>query len=146
MRADRDRLDIWIVQSDPVTGEVSPNVATLNETFRTVGPGLVVAPAIALSGYRLSQEQWQRAALTVEQITEAIRPQASQSAVVGFPERVGADLYNAAALIDSQKRTTVQRKRYPIAYPPFRETTVFRRGASWQVQTAASVPLWHPDL
>jgi predicted amidohydrolase len=100
-------------------GNVGENLSrclgAIEESHRA-GVDLLVLPECALSGYILDEEQSRAAAVELEGVELSTLTRAVKAvgihAVVGFLERDGSTLYNAAALISPSGMIASYRKRH----------------------------------
>jgi predicted amidohydrolase len=106
-----------ILQFQPVLGEVSRNVAAIEQRVREAGADLCVLPELCLSGYELRDVDQARACSQVPRegdpivarLTELARTSAT-TLVGGFIERDGDRLYNAAFVVTPEGVKGVYRK------------------------------------
>jgi predicted amidohydrolase len=110
-------MRVAVVQTDPALGDVARNLARIVEGIRGARADLVVFPECALTGYSFeSKPEGLRVAEpargpSMERIAAACRD-ARAHAVVGFLERDGARLFNAAALVGPGGPVGVYRKMH----------------------------------
>jgi predicted amidohydrolase len=116
-------------QMTPALADAPANVAAIAKAAEAAaarGARILVAPELATTGYGAGDairalaepvDGAQIGALT------AAAKRADLAIVVGFAERDGADLYNAAAFITPQGQVTVHRKRF--LYGPY-EKSLFK--------------------
>jgi NAD+ synthase (glutamine-hydrolysing) len=124
---------IALAQIDPTVGDVAGNAALIIEAARAAlveRADLLLVPELALTGYPpedlVAKEHF------VDDAREALERVAAASeglvAVVGFVERDGDDLYNAAAVCGGGEVRAVYRKRRLPNYGVFDEERYFEPG------------------
>jgi len=113
-------MKLCLFQTKPQTGGVSGAIRNLSVAARTAaghGCDLVITPEMYLTGYAIGAEAVRAAALTLDgpsmQEVSDIASRWGVGLLVGFPERDGDKIYNAACLIDrTGKQVTVYRKTH----------------------------------
>jgi len=150
-------MRIWLAQTNPRIGNVNENIADIQDVINCVAlegeRGLVVFPELSLTGYDLGST-WPDHVLTSEDISSRIICPPHISAVIGFAEASPDGMFNSATIVGKPGKALTQRKIYPISYPPFNETTHFKRGNHMEYfpidEFHASVLIcndaWHPTL
>jgi NAD+ synthase (glutamine-hydrolysing) len=118
------------------------------------GADIVAFPELALTGYPPED-----LVLKPEFIAENLRQRdrialaaGDITAVVGFVDTDGADIYNAAAIIQRGRVVGCHRKFYLPNYSVFDEQRYFRAGTEWSVHTVRGVKIgvticediWYP--
>lgn len=122
-------MNIAVVQMNPVFGDVAANCDRICALLQRADAEVVIFPELALSGYFFtSREQLAPIALDRESpalaTIESVCRQCSKVAIVGFPERNGARLYNAAVTFDPRGERHYYRKTHLF----YRERFVFDEG------------------
>jgi predicted amidohydrolase len=121
-----------IYQATPAFRDVRANldrVAATARAARGAGSRLLVLPELFLTGYNLGQAARELAEpADGPMLAELARiaADAELAVVAGFPERAGAQIYNAAVLVDAEgRRRAVYRKAHLFGD---REPAVFEAG------------------
>jgi NAD+ synthase (glutamine-hydrolysing) len=128
-------LKVALAQIDLLVGDVQGNTARIVDTARRaqaeLAADLVVFPELALSGYPPEDLLFHRGfRRQIETGLERIRREiGTVSAVVGYPEYSGRDIYNSAALITAGGIAANHRKSELPNYKVFDEKRYFRAGA-----------------
>jgi len=130
------RLRIGLAQLDFLVGDAQGNAARVIDSVaraRTaLAPDLLVFPELTLSGYPPEdllfhggfRHSIDRALATVR---DAVR--GGTGVIVGYPEYVGSDIYNSAALLCDGALIANHRKRELPNYKVFDEKRYFRAGS-----------------
>jgi NAD+ synthase (glutamine-hydrolysing) len=150
-------LRVALDQMNPVVGALERNADRVCEGIHRAseqGADIVAFPELALTGYppedlvlkpefiRDNRDQIDRIARAVGDIT----------AIVGFVDYDGQDIYNAAAIIQEGKIVGCHRKVYLPNYSVFDEQRYFKAGTEWAVYTVRGVQIgvticediWYP--
>jgi NAD+ synthase (glutamine-hydrolysing) len=128
-------LKVALAQIDLLVGDVQGNTQRIVDTTRhahtELSADLVVFPELALSGYPPEDLLFHRGfRRQIETGLERIRREiGTASAVVGYPEYSGRDIYNSAALITGGGIAANHRKSELPNYKVFDEKRYFRAGA-----------------
>jgi len=146
-----------LCQMNAVVGDVAGNARRIHagiEAAREAGAELVLAPELALTGYPpedlLLREHFLRdAELALSELAHEIH---GVSVVLGFPEREGGALYNAAAVLADGDVRAVYRKLHLPNYGVFDERRYFTPGdggltlelAGERVGLTVCEDLWQP--
>ena len=100
-------LEVAVLQCEGVPGDPAANLALLEERAReaaALGADLLVTPELYLSGFFIGEQVEALASPRHGASLEAVRAVARRhrlALLLGYPERDGAAIYNAAALIDA---------------------------------------------
>jgi NAD+ synthase (glutamine-hydrolysing) len=130
-----ESLKVALAQIDLLVGDVQGNTQRIVDTTRhahtELSADLVVFPELALSGYPPEDLLFHRGfRRQIETGLERIRREiGTASAVVGYPEYSGRDIYNSAALITGGGIAANHRKSELPNYKVFDEKRYFRAGA-----------------
>jgi NAD+ synthase (glutamine-hydrolysing) len=150
-------LRVALAQINPTVGALADNadrIIQLIAQAQDQGADLVAFPELALTGYPpedlvLKPEfvadnlrELQRVAQSVGDIT----------AVVGFVDSDGSDIYNAAAIIQQGRVVGCHHKFFLPNYSVFDEQRYFKAGREWAVYTVRGVrigvtvceDIWYP--
>jgi NAD+ synthase (glutamine-hydrolysing) len=131
----RSTLRVAIAQLDLFVGDVDGNTTQIIDAARTArdahGADLVVFPELALSGYPpedllLHSGMRRRIAASLERLSKEVRDVA---VLVGYPEYLGREIYNSAALIRDGAIIANHRKQCLPNYKVFDEKRYFTAGA-----------------
>ena len=124
-------MRIALAQLDPHLGAVEANgerARAVVDEARTGGADLVVFPELYLSGYSLRSAP-RDTSRTVADVVRMLDLDGDAPAVLlGFHERDGTQTYNSAVYVEGGRVVHVQRKLYPVEYPPFDEVSLYARG------------------
>ncbi|HTV77197.1 MAG TPA: NAD+ synthase [Steroidobacteraceae bacterium] len=131
------RLRIGLAQLNFLVGDAQGNATRVIESMSRAGaaggpaPDLLVFPELALSGYPpedlLFHGGFRQA---IDRALAAVRDAVADTAViVGYPEYVGHDIYNSAALLRDGALVANHRKRELPNYKVFDEKRYFRAGS-----------------
>src|SRR5580698_7178331 len=135
------RLRIGLAQLNFLVGDAQGNAARVIDSVARAGtvpaPDLLVFPELTLSGYPPEdllfhggfRHSIDRALATVR---DAVR---GTGVIVGYPEYVGRDIYNSAALLCDGALLANHRKRELPNYKVFDEKRYFRAGTAATVFT-----------
>jgi NAD+ synthase (glutamine-hydrolysing) len=150
-------LRVALAQMNTIVGGLEENadrMIDLIDRAQQAGADIVAFPEMAITGYppedlvlkpefiRDNLHELERIAAAVGDIT----------AVVGFVDTDGEDIYNAAAVIQQGKVIGVHHKFYLPNYSVFDEQRYFRAGSEWTVFTIRGVKvgvticedIWYP--
>src|SRR5438270_10914934 len=150
-------LRVALAQINSTVGALEQNADRMIDCIRQaeeLGADIVAFPELALTGYPpedlvLKPEfiadnlgELQRIAAVTRDIT----------AVVGFVDTDGADIYNAAGLLQQGRVVGCHRKFYLPNYSVFDEQRYFRAGTEWAVYVVRGVKIgvticediWYP--
>jgi NAD+ synthase (glutamine-hydrolysing) len=128
------RLSIGLAQLDFLVGDVQGNAARVIATAREARDpalDLIVFPELTLSGYPPEDLLFHRGfrRQTEASLERVRRETQSQGIIVGYPEYVGRDIFNSAALVADGKLIANQRKCELPNYKVFDEKRYFRAGS-----------------
>jgi NAD+ synthase (glutamine-hydrolysing) len=127
-------MKLGIAQLNLTVGDIAGNAARLlaaaNEAH-AAGAALLLTPEMSICGYPaedlvLRQDFAVACAAAVEQLAVEAPPELAL--IVGYPERCGDDLFNAAALLRGGRIEAVYRKHHLPNHSVFDEQRVFDRG------------------
>jgi NAD+ synthase (glutamine-hydrolysing) len=127
-------MKLGIAQLNLTVGDIAGNAARLlaaaNEAH-AAGATLLLTPEMSICGYPaedlvLRQDFAAACAAAVEQLAVEAPPELAL--IVGYPERCGGDLFNAAALLRGGRVEAVYRKHHLPNHSVFDEQRVFDRG------------------
>lgn len=128
-------MRIAIAQINPTVGALAENstkILNFAEKARELGAGLVVFPELALTGYP-PEDLLLKPGFVKDNIT-ALKDLAGRlkgiSAVVGFVDRAGKQLFNASAFIEDGRVKYVYHKMILPNYGVFDEIRYFKPGAA----------------
>ncbi len=150
-------LRVALAQMNTIVGGLEANADRMIELIdraRQADADIVAFPELAVTGYppedlvlkpefiRDNVHELERIARSVGDIT----------AVVGFVDTDGGDIYNAAAIIQQGEVIGCHRKFYLPNYSVFDEQRYFRAGSEWAVYTIRGVKvgvticedIWYP--
>jgi NAD+ synthase (glutamine-hydrolysing) len=150
-------LRVALAQIDTTVGALDRNAERIIECIgraEDAGADVVAFPELAITGYppedlvlkpefvRDNIRALERVAAEVGDIT----------AIVGFVDTDGSDIYNAAALIQCGKVVGCHRKFYLPNYSVFDEHRYFKAGSEWSVYTVRGAgigvticeDIWYP--
>ncbi len=150
-------LRVALAQMNTVVGGLEENADRMIEWVKRAeeaGADIVAFPELAVTGYPpedlvLKPEFIRDNLRQLDRIAEAV---ADITAVVGFVDTDGGDIYNAAAIIQQGKIVGRHRKFYLPNYSVFDEQRYFRAGSEWAVYTIRGVKvgvticedIWYP--
>ena len=134
-------MRIALAQIDVTVGDIDGNLELcLDAVASAHDADLVLLPELALTGY--PPEDLLARADFVERSQEAARRfagRAARPAVIGFVERDGGGLHNAAAIVDGGAVSAVYHKRMLPNYGVFDEERYFEPGAADVLVTIAGL-------
>ena len=150
-------LRVLVAQLNPTVGDVEGNTDRIIDVLgdaHAAGVHVAVFPELAVCGYPpedllLRPAFIARSEAAVERIAEYT---AGLTAIVGFADRDGGDLHNAAAILHDGQLADVYHKVYLPNYSVFDEERYFRAGKSTPVHDLGGVRLgvsvcediWYP--
>jgi NAD+ synthase (glutamine-hydrolysing) len=150
-------LRVALVQMNSTVGALDTNADRIIERIREAashGVDVVAFPELALTGYPpedlvLKPEFIADNMRELERIAGAV---GDITAVVGFVDSDGSDVYNAAAIIQQGAVVGCHRKFYLPNYSVFDEQRYFKAGTEWSVYTVRGVKIgvticediWYP--
>jgi NAD+ synthase (glutamine-hydrolysing) len=134
----QETLKLALAQIDLLVGDIQGNlarvVATARHAHEQLKCDLVAFPELTLSGYPPEDLLFHRGfrRQTESGMDRLCKEVSGIGALVGYPEYVGADIYNSAALISDGKLLANHRKSELPNYKVFDEKRYFRpsRGAT----------------
>jgi len=123
-------MKVGFIQTDPVFGEVTDNVAVALKEIKTLGAELVVLPELFSTGYQFRSKA--EAMALAEEVpdgptTKALVDTASASGtiiVAGILERSGKKLFNSSVLVSPDGFVALYRKAHLF----WREKNIFTPG------------------
>ncbi len=150
-------LRLGLAQINTTVGDLEGNVRKALEYVgraREQGVDIVSFPELTVTGYP-PEDLLLRAAFVkdnVEALHSMVEGCRGITAVVGFADLVGSDIFNAAAVIHDGRLVDVYRKQRLPNYGVFDEMRYFREGAEFPVYTVAGVEvgvnvcedIWYP--
>ena len=150
-------LRVALAQMNTIVGGLEENADRMIESIQraeAVGADIVAFPELAVTGYPpedlvLKPEFIRDNLHELERIAGAV---GDITAVVGFVDTDGGDIYNAAAIIQQGTVVGRHRKFYLPNYSVFDEQRYFRAGREWAVYTVRGVKIgvticediWYP--
>jgi NAD+ synthase (glutamine-hydrolysing) len=150
-------LRVALAQMNTIVGGLEENAERMIELVKRaegVEADIIAFPELAVTGYPpedlvLKPEFIRDNLHQLERIAEAV---GDITAVVGFVDTDGGDIYNAAAIIQQGKVIGRHRKFYLPNYSVFDEQRYFRAGSEWAVYTIRGVKvgvticedIWYP--
>lgn len=155
----QDVLRIAIAQINLLVGDIEGNAKSIREwIFRArdeLHADVIVFPELALTGYP-PEDLLFRPGLyeRVDAVlTELAAVTNNITALVGYPEKAGADVYNSVAVLSGGQCIHIARKMYLPNYSVFDEKRYFIPGDTSTVFTVKGVPLgicicediWYPE-
>jgi len=151
------KLRVGLAQINTTVGDLEGNVAKVLqyvERARELGVDIVSFPELTVTGYPPEDLLLRRSFLkdNREALGAVVKGCGGITAVVGFVEVDGDDIYNAAAVIHDGRLADVYRKQRLPNYGVFDELRYFRPGAGCPAYTIAGVRLglnvcediWYP--
>jgi NAD+ synthase (glutamine-hydrolysing) len=150
-------LRVGLAQINTTVGDLEGNVRKVIEYVeraRELGVDIVSFPELTVTGYP-PEDLLLRAAFVkdnVEALHSMVEGCRGITAVVGFADLVGSDIFNAAAVIHDGRLEHVYHKQRLPNYGVFDEMRYFREGAEFPVYTVAGVEagvnicedIWYP--
>jgi NAD+ synthase (glutamine-hydrolysing) len=139
-------LRISMAQINPIVGDLAGNrdkiVDTINRA-KKLDADVVALPELAVTGYPpedlLLKPQFVRDNIkTLKSIQRATK---GITAIVGFVDRVGRNLYNAAAILDNGRHLATYHKMLLPNYGVFDEYRYFKPGSRYPVITIKGIPV-----
>src|SRR5579884_647780 len=150
-------LRLALAQIDSTVGDLKGNadkIIAWSERARQAGADIVAFPELALTGYPpedlvLKPDFIAENRCQLERIAASV---GDMTAIVGFVDTDGQDIYNAAALMQQGKIVGVHRKFFLPNYSVFDEQRYFKAGSEWAVYTVRGVrigiticeDIWYP--
>jgi len=150
MNSTQGRAVVALAQINCTVGDLAGNAAKIVDAAskaRTQGADVLLTPELSLCGYppedlllresffSAAREHLDSLAIAIEQTAPGLK------AIVGFPEKSGSYVYNAAALIEGGEVTGIYRKRNLPNYTVFDEQRYFHPGDTPLVFEANGVRL-----
>ena len=130
-RVRSNQLRVRLLQTNPVLGDISGNLAQLDSLVSSsVGCDLVVAPELATHGYHLSEVP-EAMPLQPDDPRLLALGKHGPTVVAGFAEAFRHHSFNSAALL-SDTGARIQRKMYLPTYRGWEERKHFRPGGRLQ--------------
>jgi NAD+ synthase (glutamine-hydrolysing) len=150
-------LRVGLAQINTTVGDFEGNVRKALHYVRharELGVDIVSFPELTVTGYP-PEDLLLRAAFVrdnVEALHSMVEGCRGITAVVGFADLVGSDVFNAAAVIHDGRLVHVYHKQRLPNYGVFDEVRYFREGAEFPVYVVAGVPvgvnicedIWYP--
>src|SRR3990172_7448987 len=151
------RLRVGLAQINTTVGDLEGNVQKVLEYVdraRELGVDVVSFPELTVTGYPpedlLLRPSFVRENL--DALQAVVRGCAGVTAVVGFADLEGEEIYNAAAVVHDGRLAGVYHKQHLPNYGVFDEFRYFRSGAESPVYTVAGVgvgvnvceDIWYP--
>lgn len=150
-------LRVALAQMNSTVGALSENADRMIEGIRKAeahGADIVAFPELALTGYPPEDLvlKPEFIADNLRELDRIARCVGDITAVVGFVDTDGADIYNAAALIQRGEVVGCHRKFYLPNYSVFDEQRYFKAATQWSVYTVRGVKIgvticediWYP--
>jgi len=150
-------IRVGLAQINTTVGDLEGNVLKVVEYVeraREMGVDVVSFPELTITGY--PPEDLLLRSRFVHDNVEALHSMVERcrgiTAVVGFADVVGSDLFNAAAMIHDGRLTHVYHKQRLPNYGVFDEKRYFQEGAEFPVYEVTGVPvgvnicedIWYP--
>ena len=128
-------LRIALAQINPVVGDFNFNANKIKQHLkqaRKMGADVVLFPELAITGYPPEDLLLKENFLTQSQKTlEKVRTHSKElTAIIGFAEKKGKEVYNSAALLCDGKNVGTCRKMLLPNYGVFDEKRYFHEGKS----------------
>ncbi|MCA1831819.1 MAG: NAD+ synthase [Actinomycetota bacterium] len=128
-------LRIAIGQIDPTVGDLSGNAAVIRKWLgkaERAQADIAVFPELAITGYPPEDLVFKRHFVdhNIQTLRELAKKTSTTAAVVGFVDREGQAIYNAAAMLAGGRVRGVARKAHLPNYGVFDEVRTFRPGAA----------------
>jgi NAD+ synthase (glutamine-hydrolysing) len=139
-------LRIALAQMNSTVGALGENadrIAELIEKARAVDADVVAFPELALTGYP-PEDLVLKPEFIADNIRELDRVAASVgdiTAIVGFVDADGSEVYNAAAIIQQGRVIGCHRKFHLPNYSVFDEHRYFKAGSEWAVYKVRGVKI-----
>jgi NAD+ synthase (glutamine-hydrolysing) len=150
-------LRVALDQMNPTVGALERNADRIIagvQRAQDAGADIVAFPELALTGYPpedlvLKPEFISDNLRQLERIAAAV---GSITAIVGFVDSDGSDIYNAAAVLQKGRMAGCHRKFFLPNYSVFDEQRYFKAGTDWKVYTVRGVEIgvticediWYP--
>lgn len=130
----KDIFRVAIGQINCTVGDIEFNKTKMLcyiDKARGRGADLIAFPELAVTGYSPEDLVFNRVFVSrnISAVKEIARSAGGIAAVVGFIDRKGGDLYNAAAVIRDRKIIDVYHKNKLANFGPFHEMRYFKPGA-----------------
>lgn len=151
-------LRIALAQMNSTVGALEDNAERIIaeiEHARAVDADIVAFPELALTGYPPEDLvlKPEFIADNLQQLDRVARSAADLTAVVGFVDSDGSDIYNAAAIIQNGRVVGCHRKFFLPNYSVFDEQRYFKAGSEWAVYVIRGVKIgvticediWYPN-
>ena len=151
-------VKIALAQINPTVGGIEGNVLKICDYLRKAreqDSGVVVFPELAITGYPPEDLLLKQHFIddNLKALDTVIENTKDITAVVGFVDRTGSILYNAAAIIRNCKMIGVYRKVFLPNYGVFDEYRYFRAGTEMPVYNIENIKLgvnicediWYPE-
>lgn len=122
-------MKVAVVQFHPLLGEVEHNLHRIRVLFESTAADVVIFPELATTGYFFTSRE-QVAAVALDRASMPLRTLADAAVrkgkvlIIGFAERAGSKLYNAAALFAPETEPFYYRKTHLF----YRERFCFDEG------------------
>ncbi len=151
-------MRIALAQINPTVGDLQGNAGLIIQAVadaQNQGAGFILLPELALTGYPpedlLARPHFVEAQLDA---LEMVASACANATLVGFVDRVGEDLYNAAALCGNNRILQIYHKRRLPNYGVFDEERYFEPGlAPGLVELGGTMfgisiceDIWTPDI
>jgi NAD+ synthase (glutamine-hydrolysing) len=151
-------LRVALAQMNSTVGALEENASRMIERIgqaKTAGVDIIAFPELALTGYP-PEDLVLKPEFIADNLRELDRVAASVddlTAVVGFVDSDGSDIYNAAAIIQRGRVIGCHRKFYLPNYGVFDELRYFKAGTQWAVYEVRGVKIgvsvcediWYPN-
>lgn len=139
-------LRVALAQMNATVGALTANADRIIESIgraKEAGADVVAFPELAITGYPPEDLVLKPEFITdnLRELDRIVAAVGDITAIVGFVDSDGTDIYNAAAVIQSGKIVGCHRKWHLPNYAVFDEERYFKAGSEWSVFTVRGVKI-----